>query len=79
MPKQDKKKPIEVLILQKRGENNDYDVLILDSAGRNHIDKKMMLEIKGTNLVNSQKFFVSDSLTGQDAVNNLLAFQKKSI
>ena len=52
------------------------DVLILDSAGRNHIDKKMMDEIKEI----SEKFkfaeilLVSDSMTGQDAVNTAKSF-----
>jgi len=58
---------------------NESDVLILDSAGRNHIDKKMMKEIKDI----SEKFkfteilLVSDSMTGQDAVNTAKSFSEK--
>ena len=43
LPKQDKKKPLDIAkIAKKEAEDKDFDVLILDSAGRNHIDKKMM-------------------------------------
>ena len=56
---------------------NNIDVLILDSAGRNQVDdKKMMDEIK--EIQKSFKFneilLVSDSMTGQDAVNTAKAF-----
>ena len=80
LPKQDKKKPIEIAnFAKKEAENNDYDVLILDSAGRNHIDKKMMLEIKEISEFSkfTEIFFVSDSLTGQDAVNTAASFSEK--
>ena len=47
LPKQDKKKPLDIAkIAKKHAEDNDFDVLILDSIGRNHIDKMMMLEIQ---------------------------------
>ena len=80
LPRQDNKKPIDIAKLaQKEAKNNDFDVLILDSAGRNHIDKKMMSEI-----IEISKFckfteilFVSDSLTGQDAVNTAGSFAEK--
>ena len=80
LPRQDNKKPIDIAKLaQKEAKNNDFDVLILDSAGRNHIDKKMMTEI-----IEISKFckfteilFVSDSLTGQDAVNTAGSFAEK--
>ena len=80
LPKQDKKKPLEIAkIAKKHAEDNDFDVLILDSAGRNHVDKKMMLEIQEISKFSSftEIFFISDSLTGQDAVNTATSFSEK--
>ena len=80
LPKQDKKKPLDIAkIAKKEAEDNDFDVLILDSAGRNHIDKKMMSEIKDISNFSkfTEIFFVSDSLTGQDAVNTAASFSEK--
>ena len=80
LPKQDKKKPLEIAkIAKKHAEDNDFDVLILDSAGRNHIDKMMMLEIQEISKFSSftEIFFISDSLTGQDAVNTATSFSEK--
>ena len=80
LPKQDNKKPLEILKLAKKeAEKNDFDVLILDSAGRNHIDEKMMKEIKEISKFTNftEVLFVSDSLTGQDAVNTAQSFSEK--
>ena len=80
LPKLDKKKPLEIAkIAKKHAEDNDFDVLILDSAGRNHVDKKMMLEIQEISKFSSftEIFFISDSLTGQDAVNTATSFSEK--
>ena len=80
LPKQDKKKPLDIAkIAKKHAEDNDFDVLILDSAGRNHIDKMMMLEIQEISKFSSftEIFFISDSLTGQDAVNTASSFSEK--
>ena len=80
LPKQDKKKPLDIAkIAKKEAEDKDFDVLILDSAGRNHIDKKMMSEIKDISNFSkfTEIFFVSDSLTGQDAVNTAASFSEK--
>ena len=80
LPKQDKKKPLDIAkIAKKHAEDNDFDVLILDSAGRNHVDKKMMLEIQEISKFSSftEIFFISDSLTGQDAVNTATSFSEK--
>ena len=80
LPKQDKKKPLEIAkIAKKHAEDKDFDVLILDSAGRNHVDKKMMLEIQEISKFSSftEIFFISDSLTGQDAVNTAASFSEK--
>ena len=80
LPKQEKKKPLDIAnIAKKEAEDKDFDVLILDSAGRNHIDKKMMSEIKDISNFSkfTEIFFVSDSLTGQDAVNTAASFSEK--
>ena len=80
LPKQDNKKPLEILkVAKKEAEKNDFDVLILDSAGRNHIDEKMMKEIKEISKFTNftEVLFVSDSLTGQDAVNTAQSFSEK--
>ena len=80
LPKQDKKKPLEIAkIAKKHAEDKDFDVLILDSAGRNHVDKMMMLEIQEISKFSSftEIFFISDSLTGQDAVNTASSFSEK--
>ena len=80
LPKQNNKKPLEILKLAKKeAEKNDFDVLILDSAGRNHIDEKMMKEIKEISKFTNftEVLFVSDSLTGQDAVNTAQSFSEK--
>ncbi|MBX7146788.1 MAG: signal recognition particle protein [Alphaproteobacteria bacterium] len=55
-----------------------YDLLILDSAGRLHIDQSLMDEIKEIkNYVNPiETLLVSDSMTGQDAVNIATSFQE---
>ena len=74
---QTKMKPIEIAKISiEKAKKNSFDVLILDSAGRNQVDKEMMNEIKDI----SKKFkfnetlLVSDSMTGQDAVNTAKAF-----
>ena len=80
LPKQDKKKPLEIAkFAKKHAEDNDFDDHILDSAGRNHVDKKMMLEIQEISKFSSftEIFFISDSLTGQDAVNTATSFSEK--
>ncbi len=77
---QDKKTPLEIAkIACDVAKNSGSEVLIMDSAGRNHIDKKMMKEIKEV----SEKFnfsetlLVSDSMTGQDAVNTAKSFSEQ--
>ena len=75
---QNNKSPLQIAeIAFNVAKDSDIDILILDSAGRNHIDKKMMNEVKEI----SEKFkfseilLVSDSMTGQDAVNTAESFQ----
>ncbi len=77
---QNNKSPLQIAqIAFNTARDSDTDILILDSAGRNHIDKKMMKEIKEI----SEKFkfseilLVSDSMTGQDAVNTAESFSNQ--
>ncbi len=87
-----KKNNIETLELQKNksplqiakyaykvAKDSSSDILILDSAGRNHVDKKMMKEIKeiSEEFNFSEILLVSDSMTGQDAVNTAKSFSEK--
>lgn len=55
-----------------------YSVLILDTAGRLHIDEEMMGELKAIKgaLKPRTVLFVADAMTGQDAVNQALEFEK---
>ena len=77
---QDNKSPLEIARhAYSMASDSGSDVLILDSAGRNQVDKKMMKEIEEI----SQAFdfceilLVSDSMTGQDAVNTAKSFSEK--
>ncbi len=55
------------------------DVLIVDTAGRLHVDSEMMREVTEIKSVLSPQeiLFVVDSMTGQDAVNAALEFNKQ--
>jgi len=71
------KLPIEIAdIAYKKAKLEGFDLLIFDSAGRNHIDKKMMNEIAeiSQKFALTETFLVSDSMTGQDAVNTAQNF-----
>ena len=77
---QNNKSPLEIARhAYTMASDSGSDVLILDSAGRNQVDKKMMKEIEEI----SQAFdfceilLVSDSMTGQDAVNTAKSFSEK--
>ena len=77
---QENKSPLQIAqIAFDYAKKSNFDVLILDSAGRNHIDTKMMNEVKEI----SEKFnfseilLVSDSMTGQDAVNTAKNFSEQ--
>ncbi len=74
------KKPLEISKKAlNKAESEQFDVLILDSAGRNHIDKKMMNEVSeiSSKIKLTETFLVSDSMTGQDAVNTAKSFSEK--
>ena len=77
---QENKSPLQIAqIAFEYAKKSNFDILILDSAGRNHIDTKMMNEVKEI----SEKFnfseilLVSDSMTGQDAVNTAKNFSEQ--
>lgn len=77
---QSNKKPLDIAkIALNEAKKSEVDVLILDSAGRNQIDNKMMKEIEDiSNSLNfSEILLVSDSMTGQDAVNTAKTFSEK--
>ena len=77
---QENKSPLQIAqIAIESAKKSNFDILILDSAGRNHIDIEMMDEVKEI----SEKFnfseilLVSDSMTGQDAVNTAKNFSEQ--
>jgi signal recognition particle subunit SRP54 len=55
-----------------------YDLLILDTAGRLHVDETLMDELKDLNktVEPGHILFVADSMIGQDAVNQAVAFNE---
>ena len=58
---------------------NARNVLIIDTAGRMHIDDAMMAEVENIKKAvdPTEILFVVDSMTGQDAVNTALEFNKR--
>lgn len=55
------------------------DTLIIDTAGRLHVDQEMMDEVKRIKeaVTPDEVLFVVDAMTGQDAVNAALEFDKQ--
>jgi signal recognition particle subunit SRP54 len=62
----------------KYAKDKNYHYLILDTAGRLHIDEQMMKEASEIyrQTSPSELLYVADAMTGQDAVNTALAFNK---
>jgi len=62
----------------KYAQKNGFDVILIDSAGRQHTDIDLMNEIKKISRVSSPdlKILVLDALTGNDAVNQAIEFDK---
>jgi len=79
LPIMDGQLPIEI---SKRALNavslSGEDVVIFDTAGRTQIDQQMMMELRQleNEIQPHEIILVADSLTGQDAVNIALEFQK---
>jgi signal recognition particle subunit SRP54 len=59
--------------------DNEYDIVICDTAGRLQIDEDMMEELERIDsaVKAREKFFVADSMTGQDAVNVAEEFNRR--
>jgi signal recognition particle subunit SRP54 len=55
-----------------------YDLLILDTAGRLHVDETLMNELQDLKKTVEPRhiLFVADSMIGQDAVNQAVAFNE---
>ena len=67
-----KKDPIKIARESvKFAKNNGFNTLIIDTAGRLHIDKPMMTEVQkiSREVKPDELLFVSDSMTGQSAVD----------
>ncbi|OMH40900.1 signal recognition particle protein [Desulfurobacterium indicum] len=62
----------------KKAKKEGYDVLIVDTAGRLHIDEEMLKEAKEIKerIHPDEVLFVSDAMTGQEAVNIAKAFDE---
>ncbi|WP_297445656.1 signal recognition particle protein [Desulfurobacterium sp.] len=62
----------------KKAKEENYDVLIVDTAGRLHIDEEMLKEAKEIkeSIKPDEVLFVSDAMTGQEAVNIAKAFDE---
>ena len=76
----DEKDPAAVLKAALReARRKSYDVVICDTAGRLHVDEDLMRELESVSRVAeaSETLLVLDGLSGQDAVNVALEFQKK--
>jgi signal recognition particle subunit SRP54 len=63
----------------KRANEQMYDVLLADSAGRLAIDEELIKELARMNEVLSphERFYVADSMGGQDAVRSAQGFHDK--
>jgi signal recognition particle subunit SRP54 len=67
-----KKDPVKIAKESlKYAKNNGFNTLIIDTAGRLHIDKAMMSEVQkiSREVKPDELLFVSDSMTGQSAVD----------
>lgn len=63
----------------KKAKSELYDVLLVDTAGRLAIDEELMNELESIkNAVDAdEKFYVADSMSGQDAVRSAQSFNEK--
>lgn len=62
----------------KRATEAQFDVLIVDSAGRLAIDSALMSELKDVKKVLNphETIYVADSLSGQDGIKSVIAFNE---
>jgi signal recognition particle subunit SRP54 len=56
-----------------------FDVVIVDTAGRLHIDDELMDELRGITgaLTPSDRLYVADAMTGQDAIKSAGEFNRR--
>jgi signal recognition particle subunit SRP54 len=76
----DKKHPVKVCRASAAyAKEHERDLVIFDTAGRLHIDDAMMNELEkiAGNEKPDEIFFTADAMTGQDAVNAALEFNKR--
>ncbi len=76
----DKVSPVEIARAGKKKAYDDrYDVLIIDTAGRLTIDEALMQELKDIkrDVEPTEILLLVDAMSGQDAVNTALAFNKE--
>ena len=72
--------PVEIAVGSvEYARENGYNVVILDTAGRLHIDEEMMEELlRMKKAINpTEVLLVADAMTGQDAVNIAISFERK--
>lgn len=77
---QDSHNPIEVAnAAMKFIKDSSYDVVIFDTAGRLAINKELMNELKRLQEITHahERFYVLDSLSGQDAIRSADTFNKE--
>jgi len=77
---ENEKNPTKIAqMAQEKAKSEHYDVLIIDTAGRISIDEELMNELEDVSkAINpDEKFYVADSLSGQDASKNADNFNKK--
>ncbi len=76
----DKVNPVEIAKAAKKKAFDDrYDVLIIDTAGRLTIDDELMNELANIkkDVIPDEILLLVDAMSGQDAVNTALGFDKK--
>ncbi len=76
----DAKNPVKVAEnALKYARREQYNVLIIDTSGRMHLDADMMEEIGkiSSAVTPDERLFVSDAMTGQNAVNIAKEFEEK--
>lgn len=63
----------------KRSANQGYTLDVYDTAGRLHIDDQLMDELERLKrrIEPDEILFVADAMTGQDAVNSVIAFHER--
>ncbi len=72
--------PVQIALNGKRfARDNGHDLVIYDTAGRTQIDDALMAELEKicAEVKPTEKFFVADAMTGQEAVNVAKTFDER--